>query len=155
MKKIFILLSLIILLSSITTDTPTPIKKIETIFNSPQFKISIERLDFGYIINQQLYNFEVKENILTVTQDISWNPNQPLTLNNTVLTENTSTLLSNYCSAIKTFEITKIDEHKELFNSNDIHDFIYITNYKDTVLLSDVKEKAINGIRNIIENNRK
>ncbi len=155
MKKIFILFTLIFIGTSLTYDSPTPIKKINHIFNSTIFKISIERLDFGYILNQQIYEFKKSENSFSVSQI-----NTPITgegtpLNNTQLNLSTSSILSKYCSSIKSFELEKSDEHIELFNNTDIHDFVYITTAVDTILLSDVHAKAINQIRNIIENNRK
>jgi len=153
MKKT-ILISLIIFIgTSITQDVAKPIRLIESIINSSQFTITIERLDFGYIMNQQIYAFNNNKS-LSVTQHIRLNPEQKSTLNNTKLKSSTTKALIEYCSSIKLFELNKNNEHKTLFNTMDIHDFIYITNLKDTVLLSDVHSKAINNIRNIIENNR-
>ena len=155
MKKLVVIVSIILICTSITSDTPTPLKKINQIFNSNTFKITIERLDFGYILNQQVYAFNKSNGSLSVSQIELLNPNQKTTLNNTVLNNETSRLLAEYCISIKQFELNEKDEHKELFNAIDIHDFVYLINEKDTVLLSDVHAKAINGVRNIIENNRK
>ena len=154
MKKLFILLAIGFIGTSLTHDTTTPLKKIEQIFNSNAFKITIERLDFGYVLNQQVYAFNTSDKLLTVSQIELLTSNQKTSLNNTSLKLETSQVLAEYCSSIKSFELNKTDEHKALFNSVDIHDFVYLTTTKDTVLLSDVHSKAINDIRNIIENNR-
>ena len=155
MKNLIILLSVIFIGTSLTNDTPTPTEKINSIFKSSNFKISIERLDFGYVLNQQVYEFKTNENVLSVSQLNLGYESQKSSLNNTILHKETSQTLNEYCASIKSFELNKSDQHKELFNASDIHDFIYLTTKTDTVLLSDVQSKAINGIRNIIENNRK
>jgi len=141
--------------SSFNNNTPTPLQRINDLFNSNSFKITIERLDFGYILNQQIYTFKKTESSVSVSQIRSKNLEQIESLNNTYLKDNIVTLLANYCSSIKSFELEHNDEHKELFNTTDFHDFVYISSFKDTVLLSDVYGKAINEIRNILENNRK
>ena len=155
MKKLFILFAISIIGTSLTNDTHKPIQKIDQIFNSNAFKITIERLDFGYVLNQQVYAFNKSDNLLTVSQIDLLTTEQSTSLKNTELKEETTQLLADYCASIKSFELDHSDEHKELFNTSDIHDFIYLTTAKDTVLLSDVHSKAINDIRNIIENNRK
>ncbi len=155
MKNLVILLTIIFIGTSLTSDSSTSIEKIDTIFNANTFKITIERLDFGYVLNQQVYAFNKSENSLTVSQTDLLSPKHNASLKNTELKKETTLLLANYCKAIKLFELEHNDEYKELFNSTDIHDFVYLNTEKDTVLLSDVHAKAINQIRNIIENNRK
>jgi hypothetical protein len=144
MKTLVILFAISIIGTSLTNDIHNPIQKIDQIFNSNAFKVTIERLDFGYILNQQVYAFNKTEKSLTVSQIELLSNAQNTSLNNTELKLETSQLLANYCTAIKSFELTKNDEHKELFNTTDIHDFVYLTTLKDTVLLSDVHAKAIN-----------
>lgn len=154
MKKLLLIISISIISLAITNKVNTPIEKISSITHSSYFNILIERLDFGYVINQQSYSFNIDQDKLFVSQLNTSSSIQKLTLKNTELNLKTINLLTEYCADIKSFELDKIDEHKKLFNTLDAHDFIYLSTPKDTVLLSDVHSKAINDIRNIIENNR-
>lgn len=130
------------------------IELISKIVNSKEFTISIERLDLGYFHNKQDYIFECNENGIFVTHKhlvANW---ENATLNNTSLKVSVKDSLIDFCSEVKEFELTKTKKHNRLFNKSGVHDYIYVMNKKDTVIISDVKTKAMKKFHSLISTSR-
>lgn len=128
---------------------------ISQIMHSNKFTISIERLDFGFMHNKQDYIFEKSEKDLLVTHGHLCQNYQDTLLDKTSLKVGVLDSLINFCSEIYLFQINHPRKHKRLFNKKGVHDLIYVQNAQDTILISDVHFKAINGLGNMIHRNKK
>jgi len=126
--------------------------KINEILHSKHFSIGIERLDFGYLQNKQIYYFDQYTTELVVTHRNLVIANENLPLENTPIKNSILDSLQLTFNAIKSFETNQNIKHKKLFNASQIHDFIYLQNEVDTVLLSDVFSKGFNYLPTLITN---
>jgi len=153
MKLLFSLALLFLL--SFTSDKIDSNTNIDHIFKSKSFNISIEKLDFGYLQNKEIFYFDVYPNTILATHRSAISNGEKEKLNNTPITQTALDSIKVYCKLLLNFETNQKKAHDKIFNSKDIHDFMYIKNDSTTVLISDAKGESVQTIFNIINHNLK
>jgi len=150
MKTLLLLLALSIVSSS---NFKEETKRINQILQSNNLSISIEKLDFGYVKNKQIYFIDKASDQVYVTHRAMYEKEQN-NLNSTKVNPKVIQELTNFFIQLKDFEINQKPQHDTLFNRKNNHQFITLQNQTDTLLVSDVKDEGFTKIQEIIISNK-